>query len=118
LAGVEVVGSDFNDSNLSGASLQNARLVADDFNGANLRNVNFQGAALCAHDDSVDDDGAVRYGRLHCSDFSGADLHGANFRGAQICDYAGRGRAGRCTALDAATLRNLGHANLDGAEGP
>lgn len=101
--------------------MRNAQLIGDGFRDANLRNVNFQGAALCAHDTDIDEDNGnevVRTGRLHCSDFSGADLRGANFHGAQICDYAGRHESRRCTALDAATLRNLGHANLDGAEGP
>jgi uncharacterized protein YjbI with pentapeptide repeats len=65
----------------------------------------------------VNDDGSVHYGELHCSDLSGADLHGANLRGVQTCDSLGRQSERRCAPVDAATLRNLAHANLDGAEG-
>jgi uncharacterized protein YjbI with pentapeptide repeats len=115
LDGIHAVGSTFTDSNLSGASLKNADLEADSFRNADLRNVDFSGAALCGHDTEITD-GNVRFGKLHCSDFSGANLRGANLRGVQICDSV-RGEQRRCNPLDARTLRDLGHANLDGTQG-
>jgi uncharacterized protein YjbI with pentapeptide repeats len=96
--------------------LRNADLQADSFRNTDLRNVDLSGAALCGHDTEITDDNVVRYGKLHCSDFSGANLRGANLRGVQICDSVRREQR-RCSRLDAGTLRDLGHANLDGTQG-
>jgi len=127
-AGARIVGADFNRSDLNRSSFAGDRLVGVDFRHAALRDANFAGTVLCYRG---------RYdGRIGCSDFGGADLRGANFHGALICDSNDRvvirdhgdtittnngedegADDSHCRALDAATLRSEGHADLNGAQG-
>ncbi len=107
--GADLIGTDFERSNLSGTTFAGDKIVGASFRDSLSQNVNFSNTTLCFRN---------RDGRVACSDFRGADLRGANFQGAQICDsHDDEDDPAHCWALDAATLRSEGHANLAGARG-
>ena len=116
LHGISIVGSDLTGSNLQNARLNGANLVASDLTRANLRGADLSGAILCASQSHPSRAPmATDGGRVSCADLQGADLHGANLRGALICDDRRAGRS--CRPVDAATLRDMASANLDGTSG-
>ncbi|MDP9111157.1 MAG: pentapeptide repeat-containing protein, partial [Candidatus Eremiobacteraeota bacterium] len=116
LHGISVIGSDFRESNVQNARLNGANLIGSDFSGANLRGADLSDAILCASQTrSRSAMTAGAFGGVSCVDLQGADLHGVNLRGAQVC--GGQRESRSCRPVDAAMLRNLARANLDGASG-
>lgn len=139
LAGRDLTGSVFEETDLSGANLSGARMAgvlgrSARFTGANIEETDFSGADLsgaCFRDvaggearfdeamleDARFDEAAMRFARfpralLDGASFSGADLWGADFTGADA-DYT----LFKGTRLDEARLDdvNLTHADFEGA---
>jgi uncharacterized protein YjbI with pentapeptide repeats len=119
LQGIKTAGSNFSGSNLSGTSLRGAQLIADNFSGANLQNADLNGVTLCGHETNWNGGDFTVGTRVFCTNLRDADLRGADLRGVQLCDpVKGNGDRRECSPLDAATLRDVAHANLTGAKGP
>jgi uncharacterized protein YjbI with pentapeptide repeats len=113
--GAKFLGVDFKRADVSGVHFDNDNVIGADFSDANLEGTSFRNAAVCWYNNTTIN-GVVHEEEAKCLELAGARVRGADFTGVRICRHASA--AEDCSPVDAATLRNLSHNDLEGAKLP